>query len=171
MEFFKCIRFNKGFVIAFFGMLFFSFLTHHPSHISVTELEYVAEKEEIQITCKWFIDDLEDALKYYSGKKYDIARSVGMLHTDSVFNSVFNVNCVFEVDQKRAIAQCLGAEIEKGVVWTYWVIRNVKSFQQLNVSNKMFCDIRPDQIHLIHYKRGYRKETHKLICTQPSVKF
>ncbi len=44
----------------------------HPYYMSVTEIEYKPAEKEVQVACKIFTDDLEEALKKEFAKKIDI---------------------------------------------------------------------------------------------------
>ena len=41
---------------------------HHPFYVTVTEIEYSSKNKELGISLKTFPDDLEEALRKFSGK-------------------------------------------------------------------------------------------------------
>ena len=51
------------FLIIIFIIPLFAFTSMHKYYISVTQINYVKEKESVQITSRLFIDDFENALK------------------------------------------------------------------------------------------------------------
>jgi hypothetical protein len=58
----------------FFSMLAIPFLmgSSHPFFVSITEVEYSSKTKELGIATKFFPDDLEEALRKSTGKKFDI---------------------------------------------------------------------------------------------------
>ncbi|MBP1653258.1 MAG: hypothetical protein H6Q26_3415, partial [Bacteroidetes bacterium] len=49
-----------------------SFFAFHPFYVSVTEIEHVKTKNEVQVSCRIFADDLENVLKKESKLPLDI---------------------------------------------------------------------------------------------------
>ena len=143
----------------------------HPHYVGITEIEYIPSKKEIQISCKWFVDDLEDALKAYSAKKFNITNNPDVICNDSIIKSYMRSHVRLQTDNKDQIIQCVGAEIEKGAVWVYWKAENISGYNMLNFYNDLFCESHADQIHLIHYKLSGKRETQKLSCKNPLASF
>jgi hypothetical protein len=44
----------------------------HPYFVSVTEVEYRSKEKELGLSCKFYTDDLEDALKKFSKENIDL---------------------------------------------------------------------------------------------------
>lgn len=160
-------------LIFFIGSItqFFTAYISHPHYVGITEIEYVASKNELQIACKWYIDDLEDALKAYGGKKVDISEIVSSVCDDSTVQSYIRTHLKLIVGHKNAELQCVGAELEKGSVWVYWKVNDVLPYDSLSIYNNLFCEVHSDQIHIIHYKVASRKETQKVFCRKPIALF
>ena len=60
----------------------------HPFFVSITEVEYSSKTKELGIATKFFPDDLEEALRKFSGKKYDLV-SGEKKSTGDAINSYF----------------------------------------------------------------------------------
>ena len=48
-------------------------LKDHKFYVSLTQVEYVKEKQSLQIISRVFLDDIEDALKAFSGESLRIS--------------------------------------------------------------------------------------------------
>jgi hypothetical protein len=156
-----------------FLMIAFVLTAHriHPHYVGITELEYLSSKQELQISCKWFIDDMEDALKAYSGKKYDITNNPDIICNDSIVQAYIRSHIKLTTDKYEKKLLCVGSEIEKGAVWVYWKAENMNGYKTLEFYNNLFCEIHTDQMHLIHYKISGKRETKKVSCKNPLALF
>ena len=150
---------------------FFTAYKSHPHYVGITEIEYVSSKNELQIACKWYMDDLEDALKAYTGKKVDINEIVSSVCDDSIAQSYIRTHLKLTIGHKKTELQCIGAELEKGSVWVYWKVNNVQPYDSLSIFNDLFCEIHSGQMHIIHYKVASRKATQKVYCKKPIAFF
>lgn len=167
MVFYKYIWSSK-IIIAFLCWINTSYV--HPHYVGVTELEYVEEKKQFQIACKWFIDDLEDALRF-SGRKYDLTRQYQNIKEDSVVLSYINQHVEIHIDGRAYNMNYIGAETEKGSLWTYWSIKNIGTYKSVRFSNNIFCELHADQIHLVHFTQNNKKESRKLTCKESVTTF
>jgi len=143
---------------------------NHPHYVGVTELEYVAERKQLQIACKWFADDLEEALKS-SGIKYDMSVHYKEIGQDTVILSYIKKHLRISIDGNSSDMFYVGAEMEKGSLWTYWSIKDLGGFKSVRFTNNIFCDKHADQIHLVHYTQNKIRESRKLTCKEPTTTF
>jgi len=150
--------------------LFWFASVSHPHYVGVTELEYVTDKKQLQISCKWFADDMEEALKS-SGRNYDMSKHYKVIGQDSVILSYIKKHVRITIDGKSYDMNYVGAEIEKGSVWTYWSIEEVGGFKSIRLTNNIFCERHTDHIHLVHFTQNKSRESRKLTCKEPTTTF
>lgn len=141
--------------------------TMHPYYMSVTELEYRAPQKEIQISCKIFADDLEDAIKA------DISKSVSLFdEKQKAANQNYILNYLKKhlkimVDGKAVQYEMLGFEKEEEAVWNFLVIRNIPSVKKITVYNDVLYSLRDGQINILHVKNKTNTQSYRL--TAPEV--
>ena len=155
-------------IFPFFYLI--NMLSAHPHYVGVAEIEYEAEKKQLQIACKWFADDLEEALKS-SGRHYDMSKDYKEIGQDSLILAYIKKHIETRIDGKLIDMNYVGAEMEKGSVWTYWSINNISRYKSVRFSNFMFCEKHADQIHLVHFTQNKIRESRKLTCKEPFATF
>ncbi len=136
-------------------ILFFPLLTAsapHKFYVSITKIEYVKEKQSLQVITKIFTDDIEKALQ----QQYDPSISIGTkkeTEKDTDFlKSYILQHLKISVNGKPATLNYIGQEYDIDMVDAYIEITNVKDLKSLKVENKMLFDIFEEQQNIIHLK-------------------
>ena len=151
-------------IVCFFvsASLFFSFVLH-PYYISVTEVEYIPEKKEIQIACKIFSDDFEEALHLANGRKIKLLESFQSSSTDSIVFRYLKQHLLLNADGRSIQLQFEGKELQGEAVWCYLSANNVSVQAQLTITNDLLVHYREDQVNIVHLKSTNRKNSCRLI--------
>lgn len=137
------------------GLLFFisiSLVTvaTHKFYVSVTSVNLNSKKNQIEISSRIFIDDLNKALEknndkvFYIGSTRETAEEVSFLKT----YILENIKC--KVNNKKVVIEYLGKEIEDDVLIVYLVIRNIKKVNALEIENTLLFNYLKEQQHIIH---------------------
>jgi hypothetical protein len=155
-------------VVLFHWMLAGLMSVTHPYYISVTEIEYDQRTREMGISCKFFPDDLESALKTYTGGKVDILKGdkapLGKQLNDYILHHL-TVN----VNGKAVAPVFLGFENDREATWCYFSVKDVPAPKTIQVFNNLLYEYRKEEINMVHViVDGNRKST-KL--SQPDVSF
>jgi len=153
---------NLAFNFFICASLFFSFVLH-PYYISITEIEYIPEKKEIQIACKIFSDDFEEALGLANGRKIKLLESFNSSSTDSIVFQYLKQHLQLNADGKVVQMQWEGKELQGEAVWCYLSASRVSVQSQVNVTNDLLVHYRQDQVNIVHLKSGNRKNSCRLI--------
>ncbi|MCA6078417.1 DUF6702 family protein [Fulvivirga sedimenti] len=123
----------------------------HPIHVSVADVEFVPDKQELQIIVRIFTDDLEREIRQEINKpKVDILIPGEGLTSDGLFKDYLNKHIRFNVNGKDAAYQYLGHEVDAGSVICYLLIDKVKKLESLQVKNDILLSIYDDQVNLVH---------------------
>lgn len=135
------------FLILAFGLSSFGL---HKFYVSVNQLVFVPEKKAIQITSRFFIDDLNNAL----GLAYDDTFYIEEANTSALqlkkFQQYFDQKFKISVNGKPQAIEFLHKEVDADVLVCYFIIRDVKKVNTLEIYNKLFMDLLPDQQHIFH---------------------
>ena len=122
----------------------------HPFHVSVTEINHNAKDKTLEISCKIFTDDFEDAL----AKKYKTA--VDLVHPkdkpamDKLVSDYISNHISIKADDKNIIMDYIGFEVEAEAVYVYLQVNDVPSLKKANVTNTILHDLFTDQTEIIH---------------------
>lgn len=134
-------------------MLFSSFKTSdHKYYLSVTEIEYKAEKQALQIISRVFIDDFEEVLQKRYDKNIKLVAKNEEGDVRHFIERYLSKKLHIRTDGKELQLNYLGKEYENDQLVLYIEIENVKAFKQIEVENLILTDLFDDQQNVVHVK-------------------
>ncbi|MDE0471542.1 MAG: hypothetical protein OXH57_06345 [Ekhidna sp.] len=134
-------------------LLVFNLLAH-PFHVSVTEIKYKEDQKAVQISVRIFLDDLELALREYTGDdKLDIMSESGWDFIEKSLGKYLIEKIRLSDEKGKSYPfNFIGAEIEKDIMWCYIEIEKVKKLKQVTLSNSILHEVWEDQENLVHFR-------------------
>lgn len=153
----------------FFGaiLVLFSSFSLHKFYVSVTQINYVAEKKTIQITTRIFVDDLNNAL----GKKHKKNVYIGSVKETNEevdwLKKYLETNFSLKINGKEKEVVFLDKEMEDDVLICYLVVKNVSKINSLEVKNMLLFDFLPEQQNIIHTQVSTQKKSALLTFDHP----
>ena len=126
----------------------------HPFHVSVSEVKYKEDQKVLQITSRIFLDDLELALRNYSGDELLNITEESSWEQVNEYLSRYTVENLKIWDEKGNLMQLnyIGAEIEEDVMYCYLEIEKVKKLKQYKIQNSLLHEVWDDQENIIHIR-------------------
>src|SRR4029078_1540842 len=105
------VLFYKWFLLFF---LQFNFLNKnlHPFHVSVTEINHNAADKTLEISCKIFTDDFEDALTRKYKTKVDLVNPTDKPAMDKLVKDYISNHLSIKTDSKAVVMNYIGFEVE-----------------------------------------------------------
>lgn len=149
-------------VLLGFCFLVFGSFSAHPYYMSVTEIEHKPQQKELQIACKIFMDDLEDALKADTKKSITLTDEKQKANHQALIYKYLQQHLKLIVDGKPVSYEMLGFEKEQEAIWNYLVVKNVSSFKTVTVYNDVLYQLRDGQINIIHFKANNNRQSYRL---------
>jgi hypothetical protein len=150
-------------VLLFFGAISFK----HPFFVTVTEVEYSTKSKELGMSIKVYPDDLEETLRKFNGKKYDVIQG-DKKQVSLVLEQYFKKHLSIKLNGINKPYQFLGYEIDKESVWIYCNISNQAGVKSIEISSDIMYEYRPEQTNIIHIKLDEKRESFRL--TSPNTK-
>lgn len=142
----------------------FAFTTAHKYYVSVTQIDYVKEKQAIQVTSRIFIDDFERLLQ----ERYDdkIILNTGKDEKEIDLYIEKYIKSKFKIKINGAVANYnfLGKEYEDDIIYCYIEIENVNEVKSFEVENRILFDLFNDQKNIV---RTYINSKHKTFVLIP----
>ncbi len=134
------------FVIAALAMV--SMDSAHKYYLSNTQIEYVQEKQSVQIISRLFIDDFENVLQ----ERYD--ENLIMDNKEDKMVDVFVERYLLEkfrikIDGEEQTINFLGKTIETGIVKCYLEITGVDDINAFEVTNQALFDLFIEQQNIV----------------------
>ncbi len=126
---------------------------YHPLHVSTTEISFNTKEKSLEISCKIFTDDFEDALAKQYKVKTDLNKPTMHKAMDDLINKYLTTHLQYVVNGKAMVATYVGFENEIEVTNVYLEIKDVSSFQKLSLNNTILYEMFDDQMNILHVEK------------------
>ena len=130
----------------------------HKFYVSITKIEYVAEKNSLQIITKIFTDDMEAALGQRKGSDISLGTKKETAADRETLKNYMLQNIKISINGKPVVLKYLGQEFEMDMVVSYLEISDIENLKSIKIENKVLMDVFPEQQNIVHLKtRDSRK--------------
>ena len=140
----------------------------HPFYVSVTEVEYSSKTKEVGISVKVFPDDLEESLRKFNGKKYDVVQGDKKM-IGPVLDKYIKQHMRILLNGTAKSYQWMGYEIDKESVWMYFSITNQPGVRSIEVQSDLMYAYKQEQTNIIHIKLDDKRESFRLMAPEMSA--
>lgn len=140
----------------------------HPFYVSVTEVEYSSKTKEVGISVKVFPDDLEESLRKFNGKKYDVVQGDKKI-IGPVLDKYIKQHMRILLNGTAKSYQWMGYEIDKESVWMYFSITNQPGVRSIQVQSDLMYTYKQEQTNIIHIKLDDKRESFRLMAPEMSA--
>ncbi|MDF1516771.1 MAG: peptidase E [Lutibacter sp.] len=144
------MKFKKIIVILLILPLFA--FTMHKYYVSLCEIEFIKEKQSIQITLGVFIEDLEVTLNKNSGKQLNLASKTEVGNIDDYYKKYLNEHLQISVNGKNQPYKFIGKEYDGDIVRFYLEITDIKELKSVEIFNNILTDDFSDQKNIVKLK-------------------
>lgn len=151
-----------------------SLTTAHRYYFSLSEIKVNTEKKTMEISCKLFTDDIEDALFKLNHSKVDLARST---ENKAVKEKVFNYlheRLHISINGMPCKMELVGFETENDVTWFYLESQvNVGKISpvKMRVDNSLLYDYLPEQTNVMQVIWNEKERTEKAVNPEKNMEF
>lgn len=161
-----------GFIVYIISLLnTYANPSSHPFYVSITEIRINTEQKILQVSCRMFIDDLEDAISKLYDIKADIIASVKNQSLHDVLFQYIRQHLSIQVGGTFLQPNMLGYEIEEEAVWCHLELTQIDVSNWIKTTNTILYEFIPTQTNIMHcYMNGIRKST-KLVNPQSKAIF
>lgn len=157
------------FLIIIFIIPLFAFTSMHKYYISVTQINYVKEKESVQITSRLFIDDFENALKTNYDENIILAEKDEAKIIDTYMQSYLQDKIKLRINNKAVTFNFIGKEYEGDIVRCYLEVEHVKSIESFSITNSVLFDLQKDQQNIVKTNINSNKKSVILTYDNPNA--
>ena len=134
----------------------------HPFYLSVTEIRYNGPRQALEVSCRIFADDLENALKKYNHTTLDIIKPKDRTAVDSMLSRYIRQHLQIRADWKNLSLNYLGYRIEDDAAWCFLEAPALKALRQLDLQNDILYAEHETQSHMIHAIVQDKRQSTKL---------
>lgn len=126
--------------------------TLHKFYVSVSLVEYVEEKQSLQIITRLFIDDIEKLIRERYDESITLAEKDESNQVDYYVERYLKEKLLVNINDSPMVINFLGREYEDDIMICYVEIESVDSIQSIEIENNVFFDIFEDQQNIVRTK-------------------
>jgi len=135
----------------------------HPFHVGVIEVNHNITEATLEVQCKLFTDDFEDALSKVYKRKADLIAPSLHASMDTLVNQYLKTHLSIQVNGKLMSVNYLGFEQEREAVYVYLEIEKAPTLiERATVNTNLLFDLYDDQVNLIHFSSRNTRKSVKL---------
>ncbi len=152
--------FKKLFLIFIIPLMAF---TAHKYYISLTKIDFIEEKKTIQITMRFFIDDIENTLQNRYKIPLELATKQENKKANFYLEKYIGQKFMIKINDEEKELNYLGKEYENDVVYFYLEINNIENIIKIEVQNNMLMEEFEEQENYVKLDINNKKKTFILI--------
>ncbi|WP_299552680.1 DUF6702 family protein [Seonamhaeicola sp.] len=141
----------------------FAFTGIHKYYISVTQIEYVQDKQSVQIITRVFIDDFENVLRARYDESITLDEKEETTSTNLYIEKYLDTKIKVKINEQEVSLVFIGKEYDLDVMKCYLEIENIENIKSFEISNKVLFDMFEDQQNIIKTKINSRQKSFILI--------
>ena len=158
--------------ISCFSLLFLLNISAKPAHpffISVTEIRSDSAKKSMNIACKMFTDDLQQALLKLYQHKADLEK--GDNSSAEFLQKYISERLAVSVNGQSVSYRFAGYETEDEATWCYLEAVTFPGDGKVQISNGLLYDFIEGQTNLVHFYKDGRRSSGKLVNPDKVMEF
>ncbi|WP_445722782.1 DUF6702 family protein [Flavobacterium sp.] len=134
----------------------------HKFYVSVTQIDYVAKKNRVEITSRIFIDDLNKVLEKKYNKKIHLASNREIPEAKDLVKSYLKEKMSVSINNKPVEMQFLSTEIDNDVLICYLKVSFSEKITTFGFENSILTEMFSDQQNLLHTDINDEKSSYLL---------
>ncbi len=146
-------------LLLIFVLPLLAFTTAHKYYISVTQIEYIKDKQSVQIISRIFIDDFESLLQKRYDEKIILNEENELIEVNSYIEMYLTQKIKVKINGKDAQVVFLGKEYEDDIVRCFLEIDNIESINSFEISNKVLFDLKEEQQNIVKLNINSKKKS------------
>ena len=134
-----------------------SHVEFHEYYVSTTEVDYIKEKNLMQITIRIFIDDFEEIVKQ-TNNNLKVAPDSNSKKINEILNQYIFEKFKISVNDQELIYEFIGKEYKSDMIQAYYEAEINNIIKNISFENYILFDYFKNQQNIIHYKNDkFRK--------------
>lgn len=150
-------RINVFLLIALIPLM--SFLGFHKYYISVTQVDFIEEKQSVQITARIFIDDFENVLRERYNENIVLTGKEETKDVNKYIQTYLKGKIRVRINDHDMNLIFIGKEYDIDIIQCYIEIQNVKQINSIEITNEVLFDLFEDQQNMIKTKINSKQKS------------
>ncbi len=161
-----------NFVILFIVQLGIKDYASHEFYVSTTSVDFVLDKSEIQITSQFFVDDLENLIKFQNPNTSLIFEKTFSEDTNLILRDFIHKNFKILINKKKQELKYLGYELKDDLLVVYYETKFSDSeIFNVEVFNSFLVNYIETQKNIVHLKFKNLKKSFLLTSLNKSLQY
>ena len=135
----------------------------HKHYISLTQIEYNENEKSLQITMRFFIDDLEKAVGGRFDKNLALATPEELKNSDAFIQRYLDSKFKLWLNKTEITPNYLGKQYEDDQVFFFLEVNDVEKIEVIGVQNSMLMEVFEEQQNYVKMTIGEIRKTFILI--------
>ena len=141
-----------------------AFTTAHKYYVSVTQIDYIKEKQSIQIISRIFIDDFESLIRQRYDEDVTLGKKNESMKVNVYIEKYLKEKIKIKINGEEVFLNFIGKEYEDDIVNCYLEIENVKEIKSFEIANHVLFDLYKEQQNIV---RTFINSKHKSFILIP----
>jgi hypothetical protein len=136
--------------------------TGHPSHYTVTNIDYIIDSKSLDIAIKVNTEDLEFVLSHNYQKSLRLENKADEKIVDSLLSNYISTAITFKVNKKTSpLINFQRKEIVDTDTWIYCNASKIIKIRELEITNALLFDAIMDNTNLVIFSNNGKEEGFK----------
>lgn len=151
---------NKICTLFFFMIMLLPLISFtHDFYLSITEVVYVEEKQQLQLTTSIFTDDMEAYLNSLTNEAIQLSPDHNSLLIDGLIKDFFKQNFKIFFDNNQLEINYLGRQYQEDQILIFAEVMGLTSPTSYEIQNTILIPFRPKQQNIVRIKDGLIKKS------------
>lgn len=146
--------------VFFIALLIMSFTKAHEFYLSTTNVRWVPEKQQLQLTSRFFLEDVEALMQKEVNAKTQFSPDSSEEEIDAFVARFYQKNIHVKFDGISQEITYLGREYQDDLLVIYAEVNTTKKeFQQIEINASFLLDFLPTQQNIFHISSPKNKKS------------
>ena len=156
------------FVVLILLLPLLAYTTVHKFYVTVTQIEFIKEKQTVQIISRIFIDDFEALIRQRYDESITLDTSKEEILIDIYIERYLKEKIKIKINDSIKTLVFIGKEYEDDIVYCYLEIENIQSINSFEITSQILFDLFDEQQNII--KTNINSKTKSFILIPQNYK-
>jgi hypothetical protein len=140
-----------------------AFTAIHKYYVSVTQIDYVKEKQSVQIISRIFLEDLEDVLQIRFDENVILGPQSETDGANFYIEKYLKSKMIIKINGEQKTINFIGKEYDNDIVVCYLEIEGVKEIKTFEIEDTVLFDLYAEQQNIVRTKINSQNKSFILI--------
>jgi len=146
-----------------------AYTTAHKFYVTVTQINYIEEKQSVQIISRIFIDDFEELIRQRYDEDITLDASKEEMQIDFYIERYLQEKMQIKINDSIKELVFIGKEYEDDIIYCYLEIENIKAIKSFEITNQILFDLFDEQQNIVRTNINSKNKSFILISQNDKV--